>query len=80
MEQPEEIESHLRFIEDGLMLIRNGKVEWFGQWEEGKHLIPEGIRVRDYSGKMIVPGFMILTSIIHKVKWLEPMVSSCWNG
>lgn len=58
VEQPEEIESHLRFIEDGLMLIRSGKVEWFGQWEEGKHLIPEGIRVRDYSGKMIVPGFI----------------------
>lgn len=58
VEQPEEIESHLRFIEDGLMLVRSGKVEWFGQWEEGKHLIPEGIRVRDYSGKMIVPGFI----------------------
>lgn len=35
VEQPEEIESHLRFIEDGLMLVRSGKVEWFGQWEEG---------------------------------------------
>ena len=58
VEQPEEIESHLRFIEDGLMLVRSGKVEWFGLWEEGKHLIPEGIRVRDYSGKMIVPGFI----------------------
>lgn len=58
VEQPEEIESHLRFIEDGLMLIRSGKVEWFGTWQEGKHLIPEGIRVRDYSGKMIVPGFV----------------------
>ncbi|MDN6072503.1 MAG: guanine deaminase [Enterobacterales bacterium] len=58
VEQPEEIESHLRFIEDGLMLLRSGKVEWFGTWQEGKHLIPEGIRVRDYSGKMIVPGFV----------------------
>ena len=58
VEQPEEIESHLRFIEDGLMLLRSGKVEWFGTWQEGKHLIPEGIRVRDYSSKMIVPGFV----------------------
>lgn len=58
VEQPEEIESHLRFIEDGLMLLRSGKVEWFGTWQEGKHLIPKGIRVRDYSGKMIVPGFV----------------------
>lgn len=55
---PEEIESALRFIEDGLLLIRNGKVEWFGQWEEGKHLIPDSIRIRDYRGKLIVPGFV----------------------
>ncbi|MGL5386744.1 MAG: guanine deaminase [Serratia sp. (in: enterobacteria)] len=55
---PEEIEGHLRFIKDGLLLIRDGRVAWFGDWEEGHHQIPESIRVRDYSGKMIVPGFV----------------------
>lgn len=33
IDNPEEIASALRFIEDGLLLIKQGKVEWFGEWE-----------------------------------------------
>lgn len=40
VDNPEEIASALRFIEDGLLLIKQGKVEWFGEWEDGKHQIP----------------------------------------
>jgi guanine deaminase len=58
VQHPEEIEGHLRFIKDGLLIVRDGRVEWFGDWEEGHHQIPDSIRVRDYSGKMIVPGFV----------------------
>ena len=58
VEHPEEIESALRFIEDGLLLIRDGKVAWFGEWEDGKAQIPSSIRVRDYRGKIVVPGFV----------------------
>lgn len=58
IDNPEEIASALRFIEDGLLLIKQGKVEWFGEWENGKHQIPDTIRVRDYRGKLIVPGFV----------------------
>lgn len=58
VQSPEEIEGNLRFIKDGLLLVRDGRVAWFGSWEEGHHQIPESIRVRDYSGKMIVPGFI----------------------
>ncbi|MBW7981818.1 guanine deaminase [Enterobacillus tribolii] len=58
VQHPEEIEPKLRFIQDGLLLIKQGKVSWFGEWEEGKHLIPPDIRIRDYSGKIVVPGFV----------------------
>ena len=51
VDNPEEIASALRFIEDGLLLIKQGKVEWFGEWENGKHQIPDTIRVRDYRGR-----------------------------
>ena len=40
VDNPEEIASALRFIEDGLLLIKQGKVEWFGECEDGKHQIP----------------------------------------
>lgn len=58
VKNPEEIASALRFIEDGLMLLRGGRIEWFGEWKKGKYLIPSGVRVRDYRGKLIVPGFV----------------------
>lgn len=58
VQHPEEIEPHLRFIEDGLLLIRNGHIDWFGEWEEGKSRIPADIRIRDYTGKILVPGFV----------------------
>ena len=54
----EEIEGSLRHIQDGLLLIKNGKIDWFGPWEDGRNLVPEGVTVSDYSGKMIVPGFI----------------------
>lgn len=37
---PQQVESALRFIEDGLLLIRNGKVDWCGSWEEGGGAFP----------------------------------------
>ena len=54
----EEIEGSVRHIQDGLLLIKNGKIDWFGPWEDGRHLVPEGVTVSDYSGKLIVPGFI----------------------
>ncbi|EOI3552765.1 guanine deaminase [Cronobacter turicensis] len=58
VENPVEIAPALRFIEDGLLLIRHGKIEWFGEWEAGKQQIPAAVRVRDYRGKLVVPGFV----------------------
>ena len=54
----EEIENSLRHIQDGLLLIKNGRIDWFGAWEDGRHRVPEGVTVSDYTGKLIVPGFI----------------------
>lgn len=37
IDNSEEIVFALRFIEDGLLFIKQGKVEWFGEWENGKY-------------------------------------------
>jgi guanine deaminase len=55
---PSEIEEKVRYLEDGLMLIKEGCIEWFGDWEEGKHKIPESSSVYSYPDKLIVPGFI----------------------
>ncbi|WP_076411687.1 guanine deaminase [Shewanella sp. UCD-KL12] len=58
VDDPADIEKNLRYIEDGLLLITNGRIEWVGEWEEGKDKIPEGVRVRSYPGKIVMPGFV----------------------
>lgn len=58
VDKPEDIEKHVRYIEDGLMLVDNGRIEWLGTWEEGKDKIPSSVRVRSYPGKIVMPGFV----------------------
>lgn len=58
VDKPEEIEKNIRFIEDGLLLINNGRIEWVGRWEEGKDKIPASVRIRSYPGKLVMPGFI----------------------
>ncbi len=55
---PSELEGNIRHIEDGLLLLRNGRIEWFGDWEEGKDTIPENCPIHHYADKLIVPGFV----------------------
>ena len=58
VDDPADIEENLRFIEDGLMFVANGRIEWIGTWEEGKDKIPADVRVRSYPGKIVMPGFI----------------------
>lgn len=58
VDKPEDIEANLRYIEDGLMLVEDGRIKWVGKWEDGKELVPATVRVRHYPGKMIMPGFV----------------------
>lgn len=52
------IAGHVRHIEDGLLLIRDGHIHWFGEWLAGQDQIPEDCRVVEYPGNLIVPGFI----------------------
>lgn len=58
VDQVVEIEGKMRHIEDGLLLIQDGRILWFGPWQEGRRRIPEGCLVRAYQDKLIVPGFV----------------------
>lgn len=58
VEDQNEIEENVRYIEDGLMLIEDGHIKWLGEWNDGKHMIPDSVRVRSYPGKLVVPGFV----------------------
>ncbi len=55
---PEQLPENVRHIEDGLLLVQEGRIKWRGSWEEGKELIPADAQVFDYRGKFIMPGFI----------------------
>lgn len=56
--QAREIHDQVRYVEDGLLICQNGKIQWFGSWEEGQQQLPEGIKVQHYPEQLIVPGFI----------------------
>ncbi|WP_312043518.1 guanine deaminase [Erwinia sp.] len=56
--QPEELPERARYIEDGLLLLREGKIVSLQAWETGRHQLADERKVTDYRGKLIVPGFV----------------------
>lgn len=56
--QASDIAQAVRYIEDGLIIIAEGKITWFGTWQEGQHLINSTIPITHYPEQLIVPGFI----------------------
>ena len=57
-EQPSQIEESLRYHEDGLLLLKKGQIEWFGDWSAGQEKIPPNCPLHHHRDKLIVPGFV----------------------
>lgn len=47
-----------QFIPDGLMVVENGRVLVLGDYAELHPTLPAGTQLTDYSGRMILPGFI----------------------
>jgi guanine deaminase len=58
VDQPQQLEQQLRHIPDGLLLLDEGRIVWFGPWQQGEPLLPPGFEVTHYQDKLIVPGFI----------------------
>src|SRR5690606_36807443 len=56
---------------DGLLLVRDGRVEGLGP--AGSHPLPSDARVTDYSGRLILPGFV--DTHVHYVQ--TDVIASC---
>ena len=48
----------MEYLEDGILLVSNGRVEAIGPAEELLKKLPENVTVQDYRGQLIVPGFI----------------------
>ncbi|VEA73846.1 Guanine deaminase [Serratia rubidaea] len=58
VEQPDQLGPQLRHRPDGLLLLNQGRIAWFGEWQQGAALLPAGTTVTDYRDKLVVPGFV----------------------
>ena len=56
--QAREIHDQVRYVEDGLLITQNGKVKWFGPWQEGQQYLPNDVDVQHYPNQLILPGFI----------------------
>ncbi|MFT5840061.1 MAG: guanine deaminase, partial [Flavobacteriales bacterium] len=45
------------YLEDGILVTRNDKVEFIGDYKTYKNQYPE-VKHHDYSGKLLLPGFI----------------------
>ena len=48
----------LHWHEDGLLIVKDGKVHLAGDFSQLIGFLPEGASLRDYRGKIIMPGFI----------------------
>ena len=46
------------YIEDGLLILKQGRVTALGEATAWLKYIPNGVELQDYSGKLIMPGFI----------------------
>lgn len=56
--QPGELADQVRYTEDGLLITEQGKIVWFGEWQEGQTQLPADMRVDHYPEQLIVPGLI----------------------
>ncbi|GAA5004482.1 guanine deaminase [Acinetobacter puyangensis] len=58
VEQAEYIADQVRYLKDGLLLIQDGKISWFGEWQEGQQYVTDSFHVEHYPDQLIIPGFL----------------------
>ena len=56
--QARDIHDQVRYVEDGLLISQNGKIQWFGTWQDGQAQLPAHVEVQHYPDQLIVPGFI----------------------
>lgn len=56
--QASEIADQVRYIEDGVLITEQGKIRWFGTWEDAQAQLPTQIEIQHYPEQLIIPGMI----------------------
>jgi guanine deaminase len=57
LDDPDERDEAYEYIEDGLLILKQGRVTALGEAHVWLDRLPDGAELDDYSGKLIMPGF-----------------------
>jgi len=82
MDDPDVTENAWQYIEDGLLILNQGRVVALGKYQDWISCLPDGSQLYDYSGKLVMPGFidthnhypqteMIASYGAQLLEWLE---------
>lgn len=53
-----QIAQAVRYIEDGILITEQGKITWFGSWQDSQNHLPLNVDITHYPDHLIVPGFI----------------------
>ncbi|WP_288401489.1 guanine deaminase [uncultured Acinetobacter sp.] len=56
--QAAEIADQVRYLEDGVLITEQGKIRWFGIWEDAQDHLPANVYIQHYPEQLIIPGMI----------------------
>jgi guanine deaminase len=81
-DDPEKSSNGWEYVEDGLLILKHGRVTALGKADDWFDFLPDGVEFYDFTGKLIMPGFidththypqtdMIVSHGAQLLEWLE---------
>jgi guanine deaminase len=82
IDDPDQSSDCWEYIEDGLLILKLGKVTALGKTDDWFNFLPDGVEFHDFTGQLIMPGFidththypqtdMIASHGAQLLEWLE---------
>ncbi|MEN4984499.1 guanine deaminase [Acinetobacter modestus] len=56
--QASEIADQVRYLEDGVLITEQGKIRWFGTWNDAQDHLPANVDIQHYPEQLIIPGMI----------------------
>ena len=56
--QANQIADQVRYLEDGVLITEQGKIRWFGTWEDAQDHLPANVDIQHYPEQLIIPGMI----------------------
>ncbi len=56
--QAQDIIDQVRYLEDGVLITEQGKIRWFGTWNDAQDHLPANVEIQHYPEQLIIPGMI----------------------